>query len=421
MTFNVLILAISLGSVFANVNRWDQFDDQNLQSLLENAEQNNRDLKQLKEKLIQYGAAKDQYTAQMYPMISLTAARTWLPFSQSPSAPPILNAPDVMSVGSVYLNAYYGLDIWWKGLSSVSEFNNEEKALESEIEDFKTKLYSSIASQYFSVVLYKAQLEILNKQLQRTSDDLEITKSLYNAGTIGILSLLQQEQKVAQIESEIPLMESNLLESMESLKNITGKDDVVVQNDFKVNKSGVEVNVFKNNELEAAEFKLKAAKASNYGSWLNHLPNVELTGRKGYDYTYVNDSDWKENWSVGLNMSLVLFKGFGDLAAHRSTQSKVREAHYKLNEVKSLSEINNRVQRQKSKAQLKNYLANKKYFEASKRTFDEGRSQYKNGLVSYLNYSQIRNQFYLSEQKLLNAEFQFMINKVNSIKSLSEN
>lgn len=213
----------------------------------------------------------------------------------------------------------------------------EERRTDLEVVDSVTRLY------YGAVVA--GQLHQLGKDtLARMDASLSLTKSLYEcgSGTVRKTDYLGTKMVVETLRSAVAMLEKNETMSQAALAYTIGlgwQDSVKPVAEelpftpltMGLNELVSDAYVF-NPDWELLDAGLRAAEGALGEARSGHYPKLVLSGEvhkwwNDYDQGYATAEN-KEGWSAMAGMQIPLFKGF-------LTRGKVKEAHARLNKLKS--------------------------------------------------------------------------------------
>lgn len=245
----------------------------------------------------------------------------------------------VMSIGDAYINPYtrfqsvLGITLTY----NLFDFGLRRANLNKAKQDVHTKtiqeekvlqeLELSIIDSYTKTLLAYKQLNLNKQILALDKKNLEMVKSLYDAGQVNKTDVNDREVKVQKVEKHIAELSQMLAESLGWLSFYTGCDydiDNVVVGDLPnpkfdpmESRDYTKTLIWKyyDSEIKRKEFEVQAVKRTN-------LPKVNVYTRYymyGSDQTNYAESlkDIKSsNWSIGANLTMPIFDGlknYGDI------------------------------------------------------------------------------------------------------------
>jgi outer membrane protein TolC len=433
---NLLKSLVALGSFLvialpaqASEKFWESFGDTNLNRIVQSALQNNGDYKALRSRIEQAEAQLTKSRARLYPMLSLSAVHNWMPYEPDPimqflpGAP--TNNPETFTSGGVYLNARYALDAWGSAFQQSRSLNQQAQASKYDFENLKLNLVTRIVQSYYDVAFNKNALVLAETQIKAASEVLELTRQRFRAGEVPLLSVLQQEQAMAAAETMLPALNSALRQGVETLCVLSGTLESEIQISDSLALVGNPQPEPKLNserpDLKAAYSRLQAARYGINASLWNNIPQVELSGRYGYNYVNVTEANWDETWLVGISVNLPIFSGFSDVASYQESRAAYNSAEASFLQVSQQALADQKINQQKELDQYVAYQAHLKHLKAAERAYHEARVQYSNGLTTYLNVLSSLNAYTMSQNNELRARYTLLLSRLQSIQSRGGN
>ena len=190
---------------------WDVFRDDQLQSLIRTAIQQNYDVRIAATRVLEAQAQLGITRSNQFPSVSgganLSAQRT----SQSIIFPAI-----EQSTGQLNLSAAWQLDFWGQYRRATEAARASLLATEWGRRAVISSLVSSVASAYFQLRALDLQLELSENALTARRESLRLTSVLADHGNTSELDVRQAEQLVYTASEEIPDLE-RLIQQQENL------------------------------------------------------------------------------------------------------------------------------------------------------------------------------------------------------------
>ena len=177
------------------------FNDKDLNTLLNFAQNNNLDVKQSIERLQQSRYAFLIQSNQNLPMIDADSSYNFAKANNSHDF--TLNA-NTFKVG---FDASWELDIWGKGYYISEQYFELMKNAEYSLFNIRIALSAEVAKNYFNLKKSLEILRITQQNLQLQNDILQIVKDKHTAGIADDLALSQAAFSVEQTKSLLPPLE----------------------------------------------------------------------------------------------------------------------------------------------------------------------------------------------------------------------
>jgi multidrug efflux system outer membrane protein len=203
---------------------WTTFDDPVLDSLVERAVANNKDLKIALTRIRQSRAVLGVTGKQLDPSVS---GSTQYRRSQSGN-PTVENSdPALFSTGSNYFNigfdASWEIDLFGKLRRGVEAAAAELEASEEGYRSVLVSLVSETASSYVRLRTLQKQLEIVDRNLKLQEEVLGVLEDQAEAGLISSLQVQQSKYNLENTRSRIPGYRFSIEESLNALAILLGE------------------------------------------------------------------------------------------------------------------------------------------------------------------------------------------------------
>lgn len=276
-------IADSPGTEVYNVSWWKAFNRSTLDKLVTKAFESNQDIKQALARVRRAGAIYTQTNAGMLPVIDVTSSSDlkWEGTQRN---------RDGADIGT---RLSWEIDAFSRISSATKADAYEVKARTEDVEALKLIISTDIANAYFGAVTANQTLRLLKDQLKTDRALLDLLELRRKNGVGTNVDVLQQQSRVAESESLIPVAESQLRTFENRLDVLVGQqpDDVHrVPTDDSLDFAeplpalGVPADLLLHRpDLRAAKAGLIAADADIAEAIANRLPRITLTGSFLYD------------------------------------------------------------------------------------------------------------------------------------------
>lgn len=411
-----------------NTKWWENYEDENLNMLIEEVLKNNDDLKltaaRIEEARYRLGLAQ----ADRFPFISAKAAAS----RQRTSA-------EASQLGSAYTSNYfslsadvaYELDLWGKLKNRKEAAYSTLLSTKAGKDTLRLSLVSNVATVYFNLVS-------LARQLQTTENILTSYKEIYEFRQKqfkhGVLDEMVVQQAKAQYDSVKILLE-NLKEQDALLKNtlslLLGRTpNEIFDNLYNINlKLPDPVNVpamlpsklLENRPdiiqaeeaLKAADFQIGVAKAA-------YFPSISLTGALGL-HSFELDNLMKSSarmWNIGGNLMEPLVD-FGRIKSNvKITEAQQKQAviQYVKTVKTAFKEVHDALIRINTSG--KKLAAQEDELKALERVLTLATKKYDVGIVDYLTVLDAQRGYLNSSLNLISYQTEVINNQVTLYKVL---
>ncbi len=201
---------------------WSVFNDPVLNSLVENAYQQNLPLQIAGIRILQARAQLGAVVGNLYPQ--LQQGRGAADYSSiSENAPNTLGADDSFWQYNAGFDAAWELDIWGKFRRAVeSGVANLETAI-ARYDDVLVSLNAEVARTYILLRTFEERLEIARENVGIQQRGLQIAEVRFKAGAVTELDVVQARSLLKNTEALIPRFEAGIRQAKNALAVLSGK------------------------------------------------------------------------------------------------------------------------------------------------------------------------------------------------------
>ena len=405
-----------------NLRWWEIFNDPTLDTLIQTALRENKDLliaaSRIEQARANYGFTK----ADMGPKIGVNADA-----SVSNQLFGIV-LDDNIETYQASATFNWELDFWGKFRRSNEAAKSEMMASFYGKRAIEIALISEVATNYFQLLDYKTRLEISESTLALRDSSLQIIQARFDKGYTHIIDVNQAEIQKAITEVSVPVFKRNVAFTEHNLSVLLGRSPGSILTDKNLTDysipdsvpSGIpsELLVRRPDILQAAQ-SYRAQNARIGVAQAMRFPSISLTGLLGVGSNDLGDLlDSGLGWSAGASLMGPLFE-WGknarrvDIERELARQSLLSYENTVLN---ALLEVENSLV---GLSTLRDELAANEYkYRAASNASTLSRQRYYQGVTSYLEV--IENQRQEFEAKLSYSEnYQRLLNAyINLYKSL---
>ncbi len=328
------------GAVTEDERWWLDFDLPQLHELLSRLLNENLDLRQAFLRLDQLEARQRTAQAGLFPSLNLSASgRREQTLGQG--------GESQTSTGRLTLAAAYELDLWQRLRHRASAAELRLLAGEDEVRALLLSLTTRLAELYLIGLEQRAQLDLLDRRLQHNRDLVEMMKERYQAGLTAASELYQAQQNLAQIEAQVPLFETTLVQTSNAMAVLLGQPPGSVHIEPRqlptltsVIAIGLPATLLtRRPDVSAALLELEAADRDLAATVADRLPRLDLTANIGRSITRLSSGDVTGTfWSLALGLTQPLVDG-GRLKAASDLQQAIRDEKQLAGQLKILTAI----------------------------------------------------------------------------------
>ncbi len=303
---------------------WKNFQDENLNVLIEEALKNNDDLKlavaNVQKARAQYGISE----ADMYPQINLdgSAARQRKSSNAYPS-----NFGGIYNNYSVSATAAYELDFWGKVRNQKNADLSSLLSSDANKEALRISLIVDVATYYFNLVSINEQLNIAKESLKSYEDTLHYREMQLKHGVVDELVVAQARAQVAAANTLMHTIETSKVKTQSALALVLGRTPKEIFENVLVSSktlpqsveipAGLPATLLENRpDIKAAEENIRAKTALIGVAKAAYFPSISLTGNFGYQSQNFDNLIGKSSsvWGFGPNLSMPIFD-FGRISS----------------------------------------------------------------------------------------------------------
>ena len=292
----------------SNINDfwWKNFNDENLNMLIDSALKNNSDLalalNNIEYARVSLGLSKLEFLPNF--TLSGSAVRQ-NNFPQAPDA----NHANIYQIGA---GLNYELDLWGKVRNSVDAAGSNFKATVYDYDNARLSIASSVANLYFKFLSLKEQEKILTQTLAAYEQMANFRANQLKAGAINNIVYYQSKAQVQSATASLIATKTQINATNTALSIMTGKNyDEILHNNIKASQTfptlpeipaGIPSDLLLHRaDVASALERLKATNFLVGAQKANYFPSFSLTGAFGFastefDRLFVNNAS---SWNIG--------------------------------------------------------------------------------------------------------------------------
>jgi NodT family efflux transporter outer membrane factor (OMF) lipoprotein len=366
---------------------WERFEDEKLNSLIEEALKNNLDIAGAYERLNQSMALMRIAGASEWPVVNAEGSGGRV--RQAGALGPVTEDTYRLSAA-----ASYEIDLWQKNRSKTDAAHYDMLASEADLKALFISISAQAADLYYLAVEQRAQLELSDRTIASFQDTLERVERRYRGGLVPSLDVYQARQNLAAARSRRPLFESRLDVTLNALLVLTGRfpgkeigGDSRELKDAPVFETGLPSQLIaRRPDISAALLRLKASDKKIASAVADRFPSFDLTG------SYGGTSDQLKNildspnifWNILLQISQPVFEAGKRKAEVERTEAVFREdlAGYHKTVLNAFKEVEDSLSR--INASKKRIARLNESVSASESALRIALDRYMQGLTDYL-------------------------------------
>jgi len=314
---------------------WKGFHDDALNALIDEALQNNDDLKMAASRVAQAAAALGYSRAERYPTLDGVASANRQKTSGETLSP---YSGFIYNNFALSLTAAYELDFWGKYRNLEAAARAQFIATDADRETVRIGLVSGVAELYFNLVSLRRQIFITEETVQAYKESYEYRSRQFSHGVIDELTLQQSHALYASAKVVLAGLREEHTLAENAMGILLGRSPkALLERSYETVKTLPEAQpvpagltshlLERRPDILAAESRLRAANATIGVARAAYFPSISLTGTAGYGSSTLDNllKSSAQTWGIGAALYVPFFD-FG-----RITNS-VNEAEAKKDE-----------------------------------------------------------------------------------------
>ena len=409
----------------AKVSWKDIFEDKVLQQHIEEALENNQDIRIALQQIQAANAYFKQGKAGYYPSLDVNGT-----YTHQELAPNSQFGSFFSSLDQYELNASlaWEADIWGKIRSNKRASQAQYLQTQAAHKAVKTELIANIASAYFQLMALDEQIETTEITIENRKNSLEVTKALKDAGNVNSVAVSQTKAQLhtaeailLDLENETKLLENTLSILLGKTPEKIERNTFENQNINNTLMTGVPSDLLENRpDVIQAEYQFINAFEMTNVAKSNFYPSITISAASGFQSLSLS------NFISGNSIFATFIGGLTQPVFNRrqiKTEFEVAKSEQEqalLNFEKTLITASKEV----SDAMMNYEFAKQKIdvktdeYEAYQSAVEDSEELLKNGLANYLEVLNARENSLNTKLDLINAELRQYNSMVELYRSL---
>jgi outer membrane protein len=416
-----------------------------VQDALDLAKKNNIQVKTALTNLEVQAQTNKQLTADALPSISATGTSTnyfQIPViilaanSFGPGFPPTSQAVSLNQkynlTGGVLLNQKLFDGAVFVGLKArTSALDYYRKNIDLTIENLSVNIYKT----YYSLVVSKTQLELLDANITRAEKFLHDTKVMNENGFAEKLDVDKAVVQLANLQTSKENTETNIVNGYLTLKFLIGipaSDSVVLTTRFDVAqlKGGIPMDLQYRYEdrndyqtlqisKQLSDFDVKRYQAVYY-------PTLSLNGafqKNALNNTFdlfTKSSTWYSTSYVGLSLNVPIFSGFSKDANLKKARLQSNLVSDQIENLKQSIDMEVRTARNNFINAIKNMDNQQENTGLAESVYNQTKKKYESGLASTTDLTNAQTDLIQAQSNYINALYNAVVAKVDYLKAIGK-
>ena len=298
---------------------WREFDDAQLNGLMDLALAGNPSLKIAQTRLLRASAGADLTGAAAGPQLGAALDATRQKFTANGMIPAPL-AGSIYETGTAQLTGSWELDFFGKNRAALEAALGAARAAQADVAAARTLLTSNVARSYFQLVRLNGQLGVARQLLTQREQTLRLVQERFDAGLETRLEVRQSEATVPDARLQIEVLQEQLALAQNALGALIGQPNkslglvipaqAAIKNIVPATRLPSDL-LGRRADIAAARWRVEAAIQDVSSARGQFYPNINLVAFAGFSSIGL-DRRWgagSEQWGVGPALRLPLFDG----------------------------------------------------------------------------------------------------------------
>ncbi len=390
---------------FGEMKWWAVFQDKALEDLIREALTNNYDMRIAASRVVQAQASLGVTRADQFPSVSGSGSIEQVRSELNRGGPTF----DTLSIQAAYIIDFWGQ---YRRATEAAQANLVNTQFGQEV--VRTTLVADIASAYFNLCQFDAQLDYSKKTLEADHEMLNLNTIKFKGGESAETDVLQAQLLVEQAEAQIISLQQSIEQTENAISILAGRNPGPVARGIKLTEqphipqipSGLPSTLLQRRpDVRRAEMFLVSANANVGVAKAAFFPQFALTGQFGAQSTAITSflQGPATFWTLGGQLLQPLFEGGRIRSNYALAWAKRDEAElsYKQSVQLAVADVSNSLvgysQSQKYRAKIQEQTNT--YFETARLA----NVRFTGGATSFLEVLVTQQQYFDSELALAQA------------------
>jgi len=417
-------------NTLVNTLWWEQFNDPILNSLIETALRNNRDIKIASARIEEFIGKYSIVRSALFPQIGTSGTYGRQKISELTGISPIEKTAldPMLNSSQLLLTSSWEIDLWGRLRRSTESARAILLSKEEAKRAIISTLVTSVASAYIDLRDLDKQLQIAIQTASVREKSYNLFKIRFEGGLISELELNQVKSEYEQALATIPQFEKNIVQAENYLSILLGQNPDTIKRGKSIDQlvlpsvpSGVPSDILMNRpDILQAEQELISANANIGVARSLYFPNISLTGVFGFASNDLSDlfKGPARTWSWSVPVTMPIFTAGSIEGQIKSAEAQQGQAllHYQQVIQSAFREVEDALidykkTRQKIEAQSRQVESLKNYARIA-------RIRYDNGYTSYIEVLDAERSLFSAELLYTKTQRDLFLSLINIYKSM---
>jgi multidrug efflux system outer membrane protein len=407
---------------------WQQFGDPVLDQLITEALAHNTNIQIAAANVEQSAAVLTQTRSQFFPGVGYGVNAQRQRSVEPAFAAQLPNYPNPTSAYQALLSASWEVDLWGRIRRQSEAAYANVLATDEARRGVVLSLVAQVAGSYLQLRGLDEQLVVAKRTLQTYKESVDLFQLQFQYGQVSLMNVAQAQSQYESAAAQIPLLESQIAQTQNSLAVLIGRDPGPILRGKSVDDlvlpkvpAGVPSQLLERRpDLLQAEQQLIAANAQIGAAKALYFPTISLTGAFGSASgdlsTLFSGPARVWNYAGSVAGPIFTFGAVSGQVAQAEAGQQAALLNYQLSIRNAFADVDNAlVANQKLQEQLD---AQVKLVAALKQYSNLARMQYDGGYTSYSTVLQAEQALFPAELNLASIRAQVFNSSVNIYKAM---
>ena len=404
---------------------WEEFDDPQLDQLIDEVLKNNWDIKQAAARVLESRYRYFQIRSDQFPPLNVQGG-----YDRSKTGGGRIDQGLIFDTLDIGVAASYEVDLWGKLASASEAARNEILLAEENRRTIAQTIVAETVNLYLQIEALERRIQIADQSVEAFRRSLEFVKIRFDRGLVSALDLRQARRILAGAEARIPQLQQDLGQAQQQLAVLLGRypqtepprsqPEEYFREAADVPPGLPSELLIRRPDIRAAVAQLKALNEQIGVAKAQRFPTITLTGSYGYASSELEDLLQKNSnfWGLSAQLFQPIFDA-GRLKANQyAAEARYQEqaAIYAETVLTAFLEVETALlTREKQLERRQRFL---KFLDEARATQRVAQNRYIRGLTSYLDVLDAQQTRFEAEDNLALVDLDVLTNRVDLYRSL---
>jgi NodT family efflux transporter outer membrane factor (OMF) lipoprotein len=296
---------------------WEIYNDPELNSLEDQLNINNQNIKQFFENFMTARTLIAQARSQLFPTVGTAPSYTRAKTSGNLGTSSVANAGQQSSVGSLPLSVSWEPDLWGRVRNTIHEEQYNAQLSEADLENERLTEQASLAATFFQIRGQDALQKLFDETVEADKKALALTESQYETGVGDRISVVEAQNTLQSAQAQstnLGVARAQFEHAIAVLIGANASSFSIPVRPLSANPPPIPVGLpsqllERRPDIAAAERNMAAANAEIGIAYAAFYPSLSLSAEGGFESsTFKHLFDWPSRfWSIGPTVNETLY------------------------------------------------------------------------------------------------------------------